>query len=190
MKDPDIHNQQQLNVPKAELLERCQRRTQFFEVLTVLMAAGSVCLGVFKYDSPWMLFLAGVVLMGAAVPLHFAIVNATKAAVLARSRASSSRYALTRQRVRTLRFVNASEDAIEALEEIRKELPKDERLTEKELITRLAAELGSERMKEVKDIILKYTRVDDADLAAGSNSKPPNTQVETQSKPVAMASAG
>jgi len=159
-------NDHKPDTPNTGLLDYYHRRGQVCEILTVVLPAGAVLLGVLNYGLKWLLVLAVILLVSALVPLYFAVLFASKAAEEAQEIAVKTIYAMTEQRIRTLQIVEAPEDALEALWRIRKDLSLAERnyeLTEKELIGRLVQLLGSERTDEIRGIVLKYTKVGEKD---------------------------
>jgi len=152
--------------------DRYQRCGQLLEVVTVVALAGSIGLGILKYDSSW-LIVALLVFAGALISLYFAVALAARAESEIRKQAERVRYAINEKRIRTLETVRAPADALFALKEISRAQEGIAEFSEGELLDRLTAELGAARTNELKGMICKYLRVDEKDFPANSRERLP-----------------
>jgi hypothetical protein len=162
---PDAHNSKALHY---------DQRSRLYEILSVLALTGGAAL--FWYGAKTgnaLEIFAAIILLGLAVALFITAVRQAARVQYERGLATqTSRYLISKYRIHTLEQVNAPKDVTSYLMSIHHP---SHHFTEAELLGELRGALGSERTKEVRDIVLKYTRVDEeqtSDIVPATKTDP------------------
>lgn len=144
--------------------ERQRRAGRAWEVLSVAaLAAGAVLLWDAVRSSDGVLGLISVILIVVSVLSFLAAARSSSNADSEVARESKrSRYLISKHRIDTLKQVKAPEDVTNFLGTIENRYP----LKQDQLLGELRMALGSERMSEVKNIVMKYTQIDRKHAAA------------------------
>jgi hypothetical protein len=147
-------------LPHIQDLEanRYKQLAQTCEILSVLALTAGVALfwrGIKLSDA--LEGFAAMIPFGFAIGLFFAAARCSSKADSALERSTKeSLYLISSHRIETLRQVKAPKDVTGFLRSIEHPSPR----TQDQLLRELQTALGSERTKEIKDIVLKYTRLD------------------------------
>lgn len=148
---------------------------RFFEMLSVLFFAASVVLLVVGYENPLYWLLALYLLVNAFLFFKLAVRNAVNEVAKQNEQQAKLRYKVNGRRLTTLESVGVPADVRSALRGLINESP----MTAEELLAKATLNpdggLSLERMKQWRETILTYTRIDGmpaiAPSANGSHSQ-------------------
>jgi len=148
-------------ISKGSPAKRYQMGSQLSEIICVLGFSVGVALlwhGFMVKPLSTLEGVAGTLLIGVAVALFFLAVRfATKLDNETGLRYLNSTYLISEFRVATLREVHAPRDVTDFLDSMSD--PANS-MTQAQLLHALRAALGPVRTREIRDIVLKYTRVE------------------------------
>lgn len=135
-----------------------KRMAQIWEVVCVLALTFGLVLiwqGI-RWSNGWEI-VSAIILFGLALAVFFAAAKSSSEAASEQERiATESLYVISPYRIETLRQVKAPKDVTELL----KTMVRRDFMTQDQLLRELRIELGSDRTSEIREIVLKYTRVD------------------------------
>lgn len=145
--------------PSDKKLENYQRSGRLWEILSVFAFIFFFLLGWQGWKSGSALEVAAAILaFGFGIVALFAAANfEAKSNLALESITNKSLYLISHHRIVTLEQVKAPEDVTLFLKTIQQSKP----ISQSQLLAELRRALGSERTNEIKNLVLKYTKLDD-----------------------------